>query len=78
MHGHINLLIVLYSILKFVTSTQLKQLTLQGFLPMSGTSWTGGGACLPAVQMALRHVKERSVLLDGYNLTYSWVDTQVS
>ena len=61
-----------------VTQTnELKQLTLQGFLPMTGSGWPGGGACLPAVLMALRDINGRSGLLDGYNLTYTWVDTQV-
>ena len=63
---------------KLIRSDESKQLTLQGFLPLTGSGWTGGGACLPAVLMALRHVNERQGLLDGYNLTYSWVDTQVS
>ena len=53
-------------------------LNLMGFLPMTGTGWAGGGACLPASLMAVRHVNERPGLLDGYNLTYTWVDTQVS
>ena len=61
-----------------VFSNQLKELYLQGFLPMTGTGWTGGGACLPAVLMALRHVNGRAGLLDEYNLNYSWVDTQVN
>ena len=57
--------------------TELKNLELLGFLPMTGKGWVGGAACLPAVNMALRHVNERPGLLDGYNLTYSWVDSQV-
>ena len=71
------MIIVLASIIGIVVDAESKHLALQGFLPMSGTSWTGGGACLPAVRMALRHVRERRGLLDGYNLTYSWVNTQV-
>ena len=55
-----------------------KKLSLLGLLPMTGSGWTGGGACLPAVQMALRHVNQRSGLLDDYSLTYSWADSQVS
>lgn len=55
----------------------VKRLDLMGFLPMTGTGWTGGGACLPAIMMAVKHVNERAGLLDGYNLTYHWVDTQV-
>ena len=58
-------------------SDEMKTLTLEGFLPMTGKGWNGGGACLPAVMMALRHVNQRVGLLDGYNITYHWVDTQV-
>ena len=58
-------------------SNTSKELELMGFLPMEGTGWTGGGACLPATQMAVRHVNEKQGLLDGYNLSYTWTDTQV-
>ena len=58
-------------------SSEANNLELLGFLPMTGKGWVGGAACLPAVLMALRHVNERKGLLDGYNLTYSWVDSQV-
>ena len=58
-------------------SSDVKTLEMLGFLPMSGKGWVGGGACLPAILMALRHVNERPDVLDGYNLTYFWVDTQV-
>ena len=58
-------------------SNEPKTLEMLGFLPMTGKGWIGGGACLPATLMALRHVNERQGLLDGYNLSYSWVDTQV-
>ena len=54
-----------------------KPLNVLGFLPMSGSGWTGGAMCLPAAQMATRHVNERDGLLEGYNLTYTWVDSQV-
>ena len=57
---------------------ETKRLELLGFLPMTGKGWAGGGACLPAALMATRHVNDRSGLLDGYTLIYSWVDTQVN
>ena len=44
---------------------------------MTGETWPGGGACLPAILMAVRHVNERPGLLDGYNVTYTWADTKV-
>ena len=70
------LLIVIY--LKVTDSNELTPLVLQGFLPMTGSGWPGGGACLPAVEMALRHINSRAGLLDGYNLTYTYVDTKVT
>ena len=74
-----NLIILFVDInSKLAFSNQLKELTLQGFLPMTGKGWVGGGACLPATLMALRHVNEKPGLLDDYNLTYTWVDTQVN
>ena len=54
-----------------------KDLHLQGLLPMTGTGWNAGGACVPAVLMAMRDVNKEQGLLVGYNLTYSWVDSQV-
>ena len=60
-----------------VKTVETKQLTLQGFQPMTGNGWTGGAGCLPGALMALRHVNERSDILEGYNLTYLWADTQV-
>ena len=60
-----------------VVSDQLRELRLHGFLPMTGSGWPIGGACLPATLMAVRHVNERHGLLDAYNITYSWADTKV-
>ena len=78
--GSVRIVTLVLSILTFKMASlnPTKSLALQGFLPMTGSSWTAGGACLPAVLMALRHVNERPGLLDGYNLTYTWVDTQVT
>ena len=52
-------------------------LRLLGFLPFSGEGWIGGAACLPAVTMAINDISEYNGLLDDYNLTYYWIDTQV-
>ena len=78
------ILLTLLNILMIGISAVISQesenrtLELLGFLPMTGNGWIGGGACLPAALMAVRHVNERKDLLDGYNLSYTWVDTQVS
>ena len=63
--------------ISLIQGEEFKNLNLLGFLPMTGVGWAGGGACLPAALMAVRHVNERPGLLDDYNLTYTWVDTQV-
>ena len=54
------------------------ELVLQGFLSMTGEGWPGGGAGLPAAMVALRHVQEYPGLLDDYNLTFNWEDSEVS
>ena len=61
----------------YVIGEAKKTLHLQGFLPMTGTGWISGGACIPAVLMALRDVNNHPGLLTGYNLSYSLADTQV-
>ena len=58
-------------------SNQAKNLTLQVFLPMTGGGWNSGGACMPAVTMATRHINERKDILGGYNLTVTLLDSQV-
>ena len=58
-------------------SGELRDIRLQGFLPMTGVGWPAGGACLPATLMAVRHVNGRAGLLDGYSVTYSWADSRV-
>ena len=73
-----NVLVILAGIsFRIVVSSGLRQLTLQGFLPMTGKNMAMGGVCLPAITMAIRHIHEKAGLLDDYNLTYTWMDTQV-
>ena len=64
---------------KFETgsTTPLRQLVLQGFISMTGEAWPGGGASVPAVLVALKHVNEYPGLLDEYNLTFAWEDSKV-
>lgn len=56
---------------------QLRPIRLQGYIPMTGEGWSGGKACLVATLMAVRHVNERSGLLNGYSINYSWTDSKV-
>ena len=77
-HLFITLLLFVYVHVDVVSTSDLHPLVFQGFLPMTGTGWPGGGACLPAVSMAIRDINARQGLLDGYNMTYTWVDTQVT
>lgn len=44
---------------------------------MTGDGWSGGGACLPATQMAIEDVNANRDILKNYNLTYTWIDSKV-
>ena len=55
----------------------VKDLNLMGFIPMTGENWPGGGACLPAIEMAIRHVNARSDILEAYKLNLIWKDSKV-
>ncbi|KAL5007635.1 hypothetical protein ScPMuIL_016441 [Solemya velum] len=46
-----------------------------GLLPMKGTYWPGGGACLPALEMAIDDVNSRADILNGYDLNLTWMDS---
>lgn len=54
-----------------------KTLNLMGLLPMKGTYWPGGGACLPALEMAIDDVNSRADILNGYDLNLTWMDSMV-
>ena len=78
---YMSVTMVIYCIAHTTPTTgmeKLRDIRLQGFLPMTGTGWPIGGACLPATLLAVRQVNEREGLLDGYNISYSWADTEVS
>ena len=76
MHGRLISTLVFFLFIA-VFSDKLREIRLQGFLPMTGLGWPIGGACLPATLMAVRHVNEREGLLDGYNVSYTWADSMV-
>ena len=69
--------IILILFCTIYSTHQLREIRLQGFLPMTGTGWPIGGACLPAALMAVRHVNKQAGLLDGYNVTFNWMDSKV-
>uniref|UniRef100_A0A2C9JYZ8 G-protein coupled receptors family 3 profile domain-containing protein n=1 Tax=Biomphalaria glabrata TaxID=6526 RepID=A0A2C9JYZ8_BIOGL len=52
-----------------------KTLTIGGIFPMSG-SWAGGVGCLPAVEMALADVNNRTDILPDYKLDMRRGDSQ--
>lgn len=56
---------------------ECKQIRLLELQPMTGSSWPGGPACIAPVQMAIDDVHAYEGLLDGYNITYDVVDSQV-
>ncbi|KAH3719743.1 hypothetical protein DPMN_062614 [Dreissena polymorpha] len=60
-----------------VIVTGSKELRVLGLLPMTGNAWPGGNACLVSNKMALEDVNAFSGLLEGYNLTYAFIDSMV-
>lgn len=57
--------------------TGKKKLYIGALFPMSG-GWPGGQACLPAAQMALELVNNRSDILPDYELELIYYDSMVS
>lgn len=56
-----------------------KTLHIGGLFPLTGSGgWLGGPGCLPAVNMALEAVNNRSDLLPGYYLHLTRNDSKVS
>ena len=66
------LLHVLYSVKAEQT------LNIMGLFSVTGENWPGGGACLTAAEMALRHVNERDDILPNFKLNLTWRDGKVS
>lgn len=54
-----------------------KKLYIGALFPMSG-GWPGGQACLPAAQMALDLVNDRTDILPDYELELIHYDSMVS
>lgn len=63
--------------LLFTENFAQRDLRLLGLLPMTGDSWTGGTACLPAVEMAVKDVNADDSILKNYKLVYNWIDSKV-
>lgn len=54
-----------------------KELRILGLQPMTGEAWPGGWSCLVPVQMAVESINNRTDLLDGYTITYEYIDHEV-
>ena len=52
-------------------------LHIMGLFPMTGKVFRGGNACLLGADLALRHVNNRSDLLENYSLNLIWRDSKV-
>ena len=61
----------------YILRAEIKPINIMGLLPMTGEKWSGGGACLTATHMALRHVNERDDILKDYRLDLTWRDGKV-
>ena len=71
----LNILLILK--MSFIKA-EVKTLNIMGLLPMTGKAWPGGGACLTAAELALRHVNEREDILKEFKLNLTWRDSKVS
>ena len=67
-----------FVLIRIRLSCCLKDLYLMGFTSVTGPVWPGGGAVIPAFEMAVRDINERSDILDGYRLNLILRDTMVS
>lgn len=55
-----------------------RELRLLGLLPITGEIYPGGLSCLVPVKMAVDKINAHSDLLQGYTLTYEYIDNEVS
>lgn len=60
-----------------VLVTGSKELRVLGMLPMTGNVYPVGNQCRASKKMALEDVNAFPGLLDGYNLTYDYIDSMV-
>lgn len=54
-----------------------KVIQLMGLFPMTGDALPMGAACVPAINMALDDLNNRSDILPGYHLKLTWKDSMV-
>lgn len=57
--------------------TELKEIRILGLQAMTGDVYKGGPACLLGAQMALDDISHHPDVLNGFNLTYDYVDHEV-
>ena len=58
-------------------SSDLRNITLLGFFPMSG-GWTGGIQALPATELAIERLNADASILPRHRVRLAWNDTQCS
>lgn len=68
---------VLFSLLILSTRAEKIELNIMGLFSITGENWPGGGACLTAAEMALRHVNARDDLFPKFRLNLIWRDGKV-
>lgn len=69
---------ILVATLMFITrGNGRKELRLLGLHAMTGKAYSGGWSCLVPVQMAIAEINARDDLLQGYALTYDYVNHEV-
>lgn len=54
-----------------------RQVKLLEILPMTGKGWVGGSSCALPSRLAIDDINASPNILAGYNLTYSYIDSEV-
>lgn len=69
--------ILLYCLVGQFVAGANKELKILGLQPMTGEVWPGGWSCLVPVQMAIESINNRTDILNGYTITYNYIDHEV-
>lgn len=65
------------NVAQYSYGTELKELRILGLQAMTGEAFLGGQPCLVAVKMAIDHINQRLDVLNGYSLTYDYINHEV-
>ena len=69
--------VVIVTLLLYSSKAERKTLNIMGLFSVTGQNWPGGGACLPAAEMAIRHLNDRDDIFPNFKLNMIWRDGKV-